>query len=293
MPRCIEYTAEKPIRLRRPCRIALSAGLVPSFRHKRRGIDIRLCYAWQPHIQKCRGMSPHMLHCRPACHGTVRFDCANGAASMPQKLQPNEATRVPEKQGSTAKTAADAQAGVQLMDFTSRRSPVMGTRGMVASSQPLASEVVQDSAPCRIAPYHKSRILTNVFACNPTCRCANCIYRVHMPCLLTQRGISPNPLVGVSLPHCLAGALTMPAQTNPRCLNVAGHSQTAGYQNLCTMALVLNVARHLQRGMQRAAQLLASIPFNNTKLTGGLDVSCRRACAFYKKEAMQPMLQWL
>lgn len=60
---------------------------------------------------------------------------------MPQKLQPNDATRAPEKQGDTAKTAADAQAKVQLMDFTSRRSPVMGTRGMVASSQPLASEV--------------------------------------------------------------------------------------------------------------------------------------------------------
>lgn len=61
---------------------------------------------------------------------------------MPQKLQPNDATRAPEKQGDTAKTAADAQAKVQLMDFTSRRSPVMGTRGMVASSQPLASEVI-------------------------------------------------------------------------------------------------------------------------------------------------------
>ena len=62
-------------------------------------------------------------------------------AAMPQKLQTNEATRAPEKQGSTAKTPADAQARVQLMDFTSRRSPVLGTRGMVASSQPLASEV--------------------------------------------------------------------------------------------------------------------------------------------------------
>ena len=62
------------------------------------------------------------------------------AAVMPQKLQTNDATRAPEKQGSTAKTPADAQAGVQLMDFTSRRSPVLGTRGMVASSQPLASE---------------------------------------------------------------------------------------------------------------------------------------------------------
>ncbi len=60
---------------------------------------------------------------------------------MPQKLQTNEAARAPETGGSTAKTPADAQAGVQLMDFTSRRSPVMGTRGMVASSQPLASEV--------------------------------------------------------------------------------------------------------------------------------------------------------
>ena len=28
-----------------------------------------------------------------------------------------------------------------MMDFKSRRSPVLGTRGMVASSQPLASEV--------------------------------------------------------------------------------------------------------------------------------------------------------
>ena len=28
-----------------------------------------------------------------------------------------------------------------LMDFNSRRSPVLGTRGMVGSSQPLASEV--------------------------------------------------------------------------------------------------------------------------------------------------------
>lgn len=63
------------------------------------------------------------------------------AVAMPQKLQTNEATRAPQKQGSTAKTPADAQAGVQLMDFTSRRSPVLGTRGMVASSQPLASEV--------------------------------------------------------------------------------------------------------------------------------------------------------
>lgn len=59
---------------------------------------------------------------------------------MPQKLQTNEASRAPEKQGSTAKTPADAQAGVQLMDFNSRRSPVLGTHGMVASSQPLASE---------------------------------------------------------------------------------------------------------------------------------------------------------
>ena len=28
-----------------------------------------------------------------------------------------------------------------MMDFKSRRSPVLSTRGMVASSQPLASEV--------------------------------------------------------------------------------------------------------------------------------------------------------
>ena len=63
------------------------------------------------------------------------------AASMAPKLQTNEAASAPEKHGSTAKTPADAQAGVQLMDFTSRRSPVLGTRGMVASSQPLASEV--------------------------------------------------------------------------------------------------------------------------------------------------------
>ena len=60
---------------------------------------------------------------------------------MPQKLQTSEASRASEKKGGTAKTAADAQARVQLMDFTSRRSPVLGTRGMVASSQPLASEV--------------------------------------------------------------------------------------------------------------------------------------------------------
>ncbi len=60
---------------------------------------------------------------------------------MPQKLQTNEAARAPQSHGATAKTPADAQARVQLMDFTSRRSPVMGTRGMVASSQPLASEV--------------------------------------------------------------------------------------------------------------------------------------------------------
>ncbi len=60
---------------------------------------------------------------------------------MPQKLQTNEAARAPQSQGDSAKTPADAQAKVQLMDFTSRRSPVMGTRGMVASSQPLASEV--------------------------------------------------------------------------------------------------------------------------------------------------------
>lgn len=71
------------------------------------------------------------------------------AASMPQKLQTNEAARAPQSQGDTAKTPADAQARVQLMDFTSRRSPVMGTRGMVASSQPLASEVsAQSCATC-------------------------------------------------------------------------------------------------------------------------------------------------
>ena len=32
---------------------------------------------------------------------------------------------------------------LSLMDFNSRRSPVFGTRGMVGSSQPLASEVCQ------------------------------------------------------------------------------------------------------------------------------------------------------
>lgn len=77
--------------------------------------------------------SPELL-----CHSTTLLA---PAVAMPQKLQTNEATRAPQKQGSTAKTPADAQAGVQLMDFTSRRSPVLGTRGMVASSQPLASEV--------------------------------------------------------------------------------------------------------------------------------------------------------
>lgn len=75
---------------------------------------------------------------------TCHFLLAVLAAAMAPKLQTNEATRAPEKQGSTAKTPADAQARVQLMDFTSRRSPVLGTRGMVASSQPLASEV----SPC-------------------------------------------------------------------------------------------------------------------------------------------------
>ena len=59
----------------------------------------------------------------------------------PKKMPPNDARRVPETGGDTATTPADAQAKVQLMDFTSRRSPVLGTRGMVASSQPLASEV--------------------------------------------------------------------------------------------------------------------------------------------------------
>ena len=34
-----------------------------------------------------------------------------------------------------------------MMDFKSRRSPVLGTRGMVASSQPLASEVRPSHVP--------------------------------------------------------------------------------------------------------------------------------------------------
>ena len=43
--------------------------------------------------------------------------------------------------GRTASTDADKRAHVELMDFTSRRSPVLGTRGMVACTQPLAAEV--------------------------------------------------------------------------------------------------------------------------------------------------------
>lgn len=57
------------------------------------------------------------------------------------QLPTNDAQRAPESKGDSATTPADVQAKVQLMDFTSRRSPVLGTRGMVASSQPLASEV--------------------------------------------------------------------------------------------------------------------------------------------------------
>lgn len=38
---------------------------------------------------------------------------------------------------------AEEHQGPKLMDFTSRRSPVLGTRGMVSCTQPLASEVSQ------------------------------------------------------------------------------------------------------------------------------------------------------
>ena len=44
-----------------------------------------------------------------------------------------------------------------LMDFRSRRSAVMGTRGMVACSQPLAAEVTLSS---------KSLQLVWIWACN-------------------------------------------------------------------------------------------------------------------------------
>ena len=59
-----------------------------------------------------------------------------------------------------------------IMDFHSRRSPVLGTRGMVASSQPLASEVSSLilpakhltiysilSAPQHILPLHQQSTL--------------------------------------------------------------------------------------------------------------------------------------
>ena len=82
-------------------------------------------------------------------HGQSETNCLIPTGSQsatyrdmaPKKMSPNDARRVPETGGDTATTPADAQAKVQLMDFTSRRSPVLGTRGMVASSQPLASEV--------------------------------------------------------------------------------------------------------------------------------------------------------
>lgn len=41
-----------------------------------------------------------------------------------------------------------------IMDFKSRRSPVLGRRGMVASSQPLASEV--GPATVSLTPYKAS-----------------------------------------------------------------------------------------------------------------------------------------
>lgn len=68
--------------------------------------------------------------------------CASSHIMPEKKMAPNDARRAPQTGGASATTPADAQAKVQLMDFTSRRSPVLGSRGMVASSQPLASEVI-------------------------------------------------------------------------------------------------------------------------------------------------------
>ena len=96
---------------------------------------------------KCPSLAAAALHplhavgreSRSPLHPAPKHAAGTAAMAPGHVRYPLETT--PAIPGRTASTDADKRAHVELMDFTSRRSPVLGTRGMVACTQPLAAEV--------------------------------------------------------------------------------------------------------------------------------------------------------